>query len=155
MQKPSPVTSWCSVALCGGDLWHLLRRRSAPPESPESCPSDTYTIFRALLFDSLFCPLKTFALLKGSDKIGSLLILRMCVIFFLMNGWLGVMMELILVWASRFWLVVMFLRMDTVRLCFPQFCCWFFSPLWWSGTGNFSIQLVACCQSVCRYFQML
>lgn len=41
---------------------------------------------------------------------------------------------------------------QTVMSCFPQFCCCCFSPFWWSGTGNFSVQLVAYCQSVCRYF---
>lgn len=41
---------------------------------------------------------------------------------------------------------------QTVMSRFPQFCCWCFSPLWWSGTGNFSVQRVAHTLAVSRYF---
>lgn len=82
------------------------------PESSQFCPAGINTIFRGLLFDSVFCPLNNFTLLKGNDKIGPFNIKDDCSLFLVTGNDDGINSYI----SKQVCLTVIFLRIDRLSL---------------------------------------
>lgn len=103
-----------------------------------------------------FASWKSFTLLNTSEEKESFLILRKFVSFFFFDKWwLGMMMEFICITLFEQALSQGHLSEDgwTCTLCSLNSITVSFL-VWWSGAGNFSVQLVAHWQATCSWFRV-